>query len=442
MDITCYRERRENLLGLLKGSFAIIRSGVYKTRSHDTDFPFRQESIFQYFTGFSGPDSILVLTPALEQKCHLFVRPKDEKMEQWTGKRMGVEKAKSTLGIDSVYSIDCFKEEVIKLMPGHKKVYDDLFGDPKNTNDMLLLMKKVQLINRKKPTFIPTSLGDIRALTKKMRLIKDPSEIQFIKKACQATEKAHLLAMALAAPGVNESEVAALIEYIFKKEGAQASAYESIVAGGDNANVLHYISNNKKLIDGDLLLIDAGAEFNLYASDVTRTFPINGRFTGIQKDVYQLVLDSQKACINMSLPKKSLTMIDQEAKRILTEGLIELKVLSGSLDENIEKGHYKKYYPHGTGHWLGMDVHDECHYLDDDNNDILLEQGMVFTVEPGLYFPKSDPTIRAELQGIGIRIEDDILITKTGHEVMTSQIPKEVKEIEEACKQEFILKGS
>lgn len=432
-----YKERRIRLLQHLKGGVAVIPSGNLKTRSHDTEFPFRQESIFKYFTGFSEPESIFVVTPGQEQHFHLFVRPKDEKMELWTGKRMGVEKAKELLEMDQVYPIDSFREKIVDLMTGHKSLHCDLFGSESELADLLKAVKKCQMKNRKNAVSAPHGVSDIRHITKQMRLIKDPHEIQLMKKAASITGKAHRAAMAFTKPEVNESQVAALLEYQSKMEGAQGMAYESIVAGGDNANTLHYIANNQVLKDGDLLLIDAGAEFNLYASDVTRTFPINGKFTGIQSDVYQLVLDSQKACINMSKPGKSLKAMHEEACKVLVQGLIDLKVLEGSVDQNMEEGSFREYYPHSTSHWLGMDVHDECHYTDDKNNEITFSEGMVFTIEPGLYFPRTDKTIRSELQGIGIRIEDDILITKNGHENLTSHIPKEIKEIEEACKQEL-----
>jgi Xaa-Pro aminopeptidase len=434
---TSYKQRRTDLLTYLQGGLGIIRAGKHMTRSNDTEFPFRQDSIFKYLTGFSEQESILVLTPANEKKFHLFVRPKDELLELWAGKRMGVKKAKSLLDMDEVYSINDFNEKIVDLLPGHDAIYCDLFGENNFVQELLVHVKTTLSKYRKSPVLAPHRLGDIRHFTKQMRLVKDANEIQFMKRAAQITSKAHIAAMAKAAAGVNESEIAALIEYLFKKQGAPSAAYESIVAGGDNANTLHYISNNQVLNGGDLLLIDAGAEFNLYASDVTRTFPIDGKFSGIQKEVYQLVLESQKSCINMSLPGKSLTEIHNESCKILTQGLIDLKVLTGSLDENITNSHYKKYYPHGTSHWLGMDVHDECHYYSETQQDVQLAEGMIFTIEPGLYFPSCDKSIRKELQGIGIRIEDDILITKTGHEIITSQIPKEIKEIEEACKQDF-----
>ena len=435
MEITTsYKQRRTDLLTYLKGSIGILKAAPHMTRSNDTEFQFRQNSNFKYFTGFSEQESILVITPNNNIKFHLFVRPKNELQELWTGKRMGVDKAKSILDIDEVYSIDDFAEKIIDLLPDHDAVYCDLFGDNSFMQDMLGYIKQTQTKYRKSSLISPYKLGDIKHFTKNLRLTKDTNEIQFMKRAAQVSSKAHIAAMAKAAPNVNESEVAALIEYICKKEGAPSLAYESIVAGGDNANTLHYIANNQKLNDGDLLLIDAGAEFNLYASDVTRTFPINGTFSGIQKDVYLLVLDAQKSCINMSLPGKSLIEIHNEARKILTQGLIDLKVLSGSLDENITESQYKKYYPHGTSHWLGMDVHDECHYHTEKRKDIQLAKGMVFTIEPGLYFPKSDKSIRSELQGIGIRIEDDILMTAIGHENLTSQIPKEIKEVEDVCR--------
>jgi Xaa-Pro aminopeptidase len=272
-----------------------------------------------------------------------------------------------------------------------------------------------------------------------MRLIKEPWEIDQIKKAISISNKAHKAAMSFARPGILEYEVGATMEYIFKKNGGTHYAYESIVAGGDNANILHYTNNSEILKDGDLLLIDAGAEYNLYASDITRTFPINKKFSNTQKAAYEIVLTAQKAVIENSLPGRTLTENHQIALKILTQGLIDLKILKGSLEENLEKENYKTYYPHGTGHWLGLDVHDHNPYLEEDLSDIKFRPGMVFTVEPGLYLSKEDQNIPSEFRGIGIRIEDDLLITDKGNINLSQEVPKEIKDVEEACNHTFNL---
>ena len=243
--------------------------------------------------------------------------------------------------------------------------------------------------------------------------------------------------MAFAGHEKNEYEVQALMEYIFKKEGAQGSAYQSIVAGGNNANVLHYINNNEVLKKDDLLLIDAGCEVNLYASDITRTFPIGGRFSSEQKEVYQIVLEAQKQALLQSKIGNTLTNNHDAATEVLVQGLLDLKVLKGTLSEHLEKQSFKDYWPHGTGHWLGLDVHDNSPYVNEEKSDIVFEEGMVFTIEPGLYLPAEDSNVPEKLRGIGIRIEDDVLITNNGHEILTHHAPKEIEAVEEACQKNY-----
>ncbi|MCO4795094.1 MAG: aminopeptidase P N-terminal domain-containing protein [Bacteriovoracaceae bacterium] len=437
MESTSYKERRSRLMENLNDGMAIIKAQGHKQRSHDTEYPFRQDSNFKYLTGFNEPESILVLTPNSETKTTLFVRPKDELAELWSGKRMGVEKASELLEIDQVFPINDYEKKIAELMVGHKTIYMDIFNNSKEVNDILSKCQNLQFAKRKSKSQVPQGLSNLRIEVGKMRLIKDQNEIRAMKMAAQATTLAHKGAMAFAAPGKNENEVQAFLEFLFKLKGAEGTAYESIVAGGNNANTLHYVNNNMVLNDGDLLLIDAGAEFNLYAADVTRTFPVNGTFTAAQRDVYQLVLEAQKASLAQAKPGKTLTDVHKESVKVLTDGLIHLRVLEGTLEENLENENYRRFYPHGTSHWLGLDVHDESPYINEKFEEFTFEAGMAFTIEPGLYFPATDATLRNELQGIGIRIEDDILITESGHEVITSGIPKEIKEVEEACKADY-----
>jgi Xaa-Pro aminopeptidase len=350
---------------------------------------------------------------------------------------MGVTKAEELMEVDAVHSIEDFERIFPDLMLGHDTIFMDLFEDSTDVVKMLERCKKLISSKRKSKVRIPLNFKNLRNVIGKMRIQKDQNEVLAMKKAAAATLLGHKGAMAFTAPGKNEAEVQAYMEFLFKTSGAQGVAYESIVAGGNNANTLHYVSNNQTLSDGDLLLIDAGAEFNLYAADVTRTFPVNGTFSSAQKEVYQLVLEAQKASIAKAIPGKTLTDIHKEALKVLTDGLIHLKVLEGSLQENLENQNFRRFYPHGTGHWLGLDVHDECPYIDDNLEEIVLQPGMAFTIEPGLYFPATDATLRSELQGIGIRIEDDILITENGHDILTAGIPKEIKEVEEACKADY-----
>ncbi len=437
METTSYIERRKELLDRIGTGMAVVMAGTFKQRSHDTEFSYRQDSNFKYLTGFDEPESILILSPENEVKTTLFVRPKDEIAELWSGKRMGVEKAQELLDVDEVHSIEDFERIFPELVPGHDSIYMDLFNDSTEVVKMIERCKKVNMSKRKAKVQLPMAFKNLRHEIGRMRLKKDPNEIRAMKKAAAATLLGHKGAMAFTSPGKNESEVQAYMEFLFKMGGSQGTAYESIVAGGNNANTLHYVNNNKDLKDGDLLLIDAGAEFNLYAADVTRTFPVNGTFSSAQRDVYQLVLEAQKASIAMAKPGKTLTDVHKETLKVLTDGLIHLKVLEGSLQENLENHNYRRFYPHGTSHWLGLDVHDESPYISEDLNEYVFEEGMVFTIEPGLYFPATDATLRNELQGIGIRIEDDILITKDGHDILTAGIPKEIKEVEEACKADY-----
>lgn len=436
MELTSYRERRAKLLERLKGGVAIFESAPHQTRSHDTEFPYRQDSNFKYLVGFEEPGAKLVIVShQKERQAVLFVRPKDAKAEVWSGRRLGIEGAKDLLDVDEVYSINEFDQKLDELLVGHDTVYLDLFNRPKLVKKVLSHISSLVYKNRKKVA-TPQKIGNIIPLVGSLRLIKDQNEIAFMKKAAAITAKAHKAAMAFTKPGVNEREVQALMEYLYLKEGGNGPAYESIIAGGDNANILHYIDNQDELRAGDLLLIDAGCEYNLYASDVTRTFPVSGQYSGIQKEVYEIVLEAQKASLRASKPGATIATIHAEASKVLAQGLVHLKVMPSIPEELNTDETFRTFYPHGTGHWLGLDVHDNCPYTEGPE-DIKFTPGMIYTIEPGLYFPKSAANIPVELKGIGIRIEDDILITEKGYDNLTSTIPKEVKEVEEACKVDY-----
>lgn len=434
---TNFKERREKLLNSLTDAIAIIPGATHVTKSHDTEYPFRQNSNFKYLTGFNEPDSILVLTSYPEKKSILFVREKDPFMEMWSGRRMGPEKALEILEVDETHTVEQFSEMIEKLLLGHEKLYMDLFDEPKTFAMVRDICKKLYHRKKTRASSPPKNFFHLNPLIERMRLVKDQNEIQFMKTAMIATNKAHRAAMALAAPGRNEKEINALMQYLFTKDLSQGNAYDNIIASGDNANILHYIENNAELKDGDLLLIDAGSELNLYATDITRTFPVNGKFSKVQTEVYEIVLEAQKTAISHAWIGRTLKEVHEHTCRVLTQGLIDLKVLKGSVDENIETAAFRKYYPHGTGHWLGLDVHDQNPYQTDEYEETKFEDGVIFTVEPGLYFPKSDATLPEHLRGIGIRIEDNILITQNGHENLSAMIPKEIKEIEEACAKDY-----
>lgn len=429
-----YKNRRDQLLNQFEDTLVIIPAAGLKTRSYDTSFKFRQDSNYRYYTGINEQDGYLLLSTTKNggQKSMIFVLDKNPEMEQWDGIRLGHEKAAKIAETDEGYPLSRFDEILNSLMVGHKKIAFDLSNQ--NLMDKLTNNLRPHWFKRR-GQIIPTGFLHLPTFTGKQRLVKTQVEIMNMKRAVKLTERAHLASMAKAAPGVNESEVYNLINFIFNQENGKGQAYESIVAGGENALILHYIENNMPLKDGDLLLIDAGSEFNGYASDVTRTFPVNGKFTKAQKEVYQVVLDSQKNAIAQASIGSSLKDVHMAASKVLADFLIKNKVLTGSVDEVLEQGTLKKYYPHGTGHWIGLDVHDTCPY-DIDGEEIKFTEGMVFTVEPGLYFPTIDSNTNP-FQGIGVRIEDDILITDKGHENLTVSIPKEIKEVEQVCQNDF-----
>ncbi len=431
-----YKGRRSSLAKTIKNGLIIVPAGSPQVRSHDTEFPFRQNSNFKYLTGFYEPQACLLIKVHDETANEiLFVRPKDELAELWCGSRTGVEKAKDLIQVDQTFSIDELTERLSDLMEGHEKVYFDLYD--KSLMPQVLKASRITDLRRKKKVLKPNSFHHLPPIIGRMRLIKEASEIQSMKKAARASEVAHKAAMALTHPGKNESEIHNLMEYLFRKEGAEDNAYEPIVAGGTNGLILHYIENNSPLKTGETLLIDAGAQVDLYASDVTRTFPISGTYTGPQKDIYALVLKAQKKAFELSIPGKTLGEIHKETSLTLIEGMIDLKILQGDPLEIWNQEKHRKYYPHGTGHWLGLDVHDESPYLEEDLNEVKLAPGMVFTVEPGLYLPEHDSSIPTQYRGIAVRIEDDLLITEKSHENLTANIPKEIKEVEEACQQDY-----
>ncbi len=430
---TDFLNRQNRLLDLVGGGVVIVPGASLVQKSHDTEFPFRQNSDFKYLTGFKEPDATLVLSKNEdgEIKRILFLQEKNPEMEMWTGIRLGSEKAPEVLPIDEAYPNHELGRRLGEILSGHQKCTFNLFN-----NDLRNLMAKtVKGINSRGKAKLhrPLNWQHLSPYIGKMRLQKESSEILAMKQAAKLTEVGHRAAMALANPGINEKQINELLTYLFSQENGEGAAYDSIVAGGENALILHYINNNCALNDGDLLLIDAGAQVNTYAGDVTRTFPVNGKFTSAQRDLYQIVLDAQKNAFGHMKKGVSLSDIHEHTCRSLCQSLIDAKILKGTLDENMESKSFRKYYPHGTGHWLGLDVHDQSPYLDEDLNDVLLDEGVTFTCEPGLYFPHGDRDVPKEWQGLGIRIEDDILMTNEGPENLTRAIPKEVKEVEEAC---------
>jgi len=436
MESTNFKSRRISTLSKLKDGVAIIPAASYQTRSNDTEYNFRQNSNFKYLTGCNEPDAILVLTPHGEKKHHLFVKPKDRMQEIWMGKRLGPEKSKDIFDMDEAYSIEDFEKTLPDLLKGHREVFIDLFDNTELFMKVRGIVKDLDPRGRSKiPT--PKAFRHVNPIVETQRLIKDQNEVLLLKKAAEATNKAHRAAMAATKAGKNESEIQSLMEYVFKLNGATDPAYGSIVAGGVNGTILHYIQNNCNLKDSDMLLIDAGSEYGTYASDVTRTFPVNGKFTGAQKEVYEIVLSAMKSSFDICSPGHTIEEVHMESVKTLSLGLRDMGIFKESVDEIIEKNLYKEFYPHSTSHWIGMDVHDQNPYTDDNFKPYKFEKGMLFTVEPGLYFQIDNKDIPAELRGMAVRIEDDILITENGHDNLTAMIPKEIKELEQACQEDY-----
>lgn len=431
-----YKNRRNIILKQMDEGVSLVSSASMQVRSNDTEFPFRQESNFYYLTGFNEPECLLLLCKnAQDTKSVLFLRDRNPEMEMWVGKRLGVTDAPETLGIDEAYDIAELEKVLPELLVNHNNIYLDTFTQ----NEYHESVKKVSndLFHSRSVDISPRNFIHLNDLLEKQRLIKEPYEIEQVKKALTITKTAHHAAMAMAEPGKKEYEIQALIEYIFKKEGSEHDAYGSIVAGGNNANTLHYVQNSMTLNKGDMMLIDAGCEWNCYASDITRTTPVDGKFSKPQQALYEGILDTQLQIIKSIKPGMSKQVMQEKSEQLLGQVMLDLGILKGSLDEIIEKKLYKKYYPHGIGHWMGLDVHDTCPYKSEDGKDVLFTAGMILTAEPALYLPLDDLDIPELYRGIGIRTEDDILVTSEGYENLSSGIAKTVEEIEKVCSMDY-----
>ncbi len=411
-------------------SIAIIPSAREMTRSNDTSYRYRQNSDFYYLTGFDEPEAIAVIAPAKEHKYTLFVRPRDPEKEIWDGRRAGVEGARASYGADEAFPIEEFKAKLGDVLNGAKTLYYRLgAGNTELDAQVINEIARLRALGRKGIS-APHTITDAGALLHEMRLIKTDVEVEIMQRAADIAAEAHIEAMKQTRPGMNEYEIEALIEYIFRKHGALAPAYTTIVGGGANATVLHYVCNDAPLHDGDLLLVDAGAEYKGYASDITRTFPVNGSFTQPQRDIYDLVLDTEMACVKRAQVGISLEELKTYSIELLTEGMVRLGLLQGDTKKLIEEEKYKQFYMHGLGHYLGMDVHDVGLYRTDDEPR-KLEPGMIITVEPGLYVPSNAENVPEKYLGLGVRIEDDVLITQDGNRNLTIKVPKQAEEIEE-----------
>ncbi|HTH50961.1 MAG TPA: aminopeptidase P N-terminal domain-containing protein [Pyrinomonadaceae bacterium] len=426
------RSQLKNFMAAMsENSIAIIPAAHEAVRSYDTEYKFRQDSDFWYLTGFPEPDAIAVIDPSAKTPYTLYVRPRNLEMETWFGRRQGVEGAVKNHGAGRAFPIEKFAADIGKLLDGHDVLYYRFAVDAALDQQILGYLRE-QRVRRLKTAYPPHTIVDPTPIIGDMRLHKSQDEAQLMQRAADIAAEAHVLAMKKVKPGMNESQVEALMESYMRDKGASGVAYNSIIGGGDNATILHYVENNAPLRDGDLILIDAGAEYQGYASDITRTFPINGKYSQAQREVYDVVLDVQEKCIEYTRPGNTHQGRQEYSIELLTEGMKKLGLLKGATKDLIKKKAYLKYYMHGVGHFLGLDVHDAGRYWADQKakQSRTYAPGMCLTVEPGIYVPPDDKSAPAKYRGIGIRIEDDVLVTENGNVNLTAKVPKNPDEIE------------
>ncbi len=426
-SLKSFQARRRKLARALAGGVAVLPTAPERARNADTHYPYRWDSHFHYLTGFHEPDAVLVIVGGPQPRSVLFCRPRDPALELWDGVRVGPRAAVSRYGVDEAWPIDQLDRRLPALLANrpslHTPIGADAGWDARVTGWLNAVRRQVR-----SGVTAPDTLCDVRQAVNEMRLVKDAGELALMKHAAAISVSAHRRAMRAAAPGRHEFEVEAELLHEFRRHGAEAPAYPSIVAGGANACILHYVENRAPLRPGDLLLIDAGCEWQGYASDITRTFPVSGRFSAPQRDLYQLVLAAQQAALARIKPRAPFAAYHEAAVRVLVRGLIDLKLCRGSVDGAIESGDYRQFYMHRTGHWLGRDVHDVGDYTVNGRSRPLVP-GMVLTVEPGLYV-RPGPKVPKAFHHIGIRIEDDVVVTPSGHRVLTDGAPKSVADIE------------
>lgn len=430
-----YRQRRQKLMEKIGSGTAIFGSAPSAVMHNDVEYNFRQDSSFFYLTGFNETEAVAVLAPHQEEhKFVLFVRPKDPEKEVWSGIRTGVEGAKERYGADEVYPIAELNEKLPQYLQKADRIYYH-FGRDRALNDTILKhWQKLMRVYPKTGTG-PIAIQDSNTIIDSLRLVKSSAELELMRKAVAISVEAHNHAREFARPGRYEHEIQAEMEYIFRKHGALGPAYPSIVASGPNSCILHYVENNRQLQENDLLLIDAGCSYGYYNADITRTFPVGGKFTPEQKIIYEIVLEAQKQAIAKVQPGKPYKETHDTAVRVIVEGLMELGLLAGDIDEIVKEEKYKPFYMHRTGHWLGLDVHDIGLYQrgEEPQN---FQAGNIVTVEPGIYIgletkpAEEQPEIPDRWRGIGVRIEDDILVTADSHEVLTREVPKSIEAME------------
>lgn len=423
-----FTNRRQQLMSSIgQDAVAIVSAAPEYLRNGDSHYPYRQNSNFYYLTGFSEPEAIAVLIPK-ENKFILFNRLRDPAQETWTGRRAGQTGACEEYGANEAYPIHEFKNKLLSYLSNYKRVCIAL---GQNLKLDTMVAEEIKAIREKSRsgTEAPLAIVDLESYLQEMRLFKSPLEIEWMRKAAEISAQAHIVAMQNCRPGMYEYELEADLLHEFYRQGSRFPAYTSIVGSGENTCILHYSENNAELKSGDLVLIDAGCEYQCYASDITRTFPVNGRFTPEQKAIYDIVLQAQLAAINAVKPGVRWDVMQEICARTITEGLVALGILKGTVNELIAKNAYFDFYMHRSGHWLGMDVHDVGAYkVSGEWRE--LEPGMVFTVEPGIYIAANNPNVDKKWWNIGVRIEDDVLVTANGCEVLSAKTPKQVADIE------------
>ncbi len=429
-NVSVYASNRQRFLKALgNDAAAIIFSSPMVTRSNDTEYAYRPHSDILYLSGWAEPDSALLLRPGSDEPFILFVQPKDKAREIWTGIRPGPEGAVLHYGADGAYLIDELRKRLPALLQGYSILHHQFTQDSEHDRLVMNSVASARRMAARNGMAAPSSFVDLGALLHQQRLIKSSEELGLMRQAADITAQAHIEAMKITAPGVYEYELEAVISYTFRKNGGSGPGYTSIVGGGENAVILHYISNDQPLKDGDLVCVDAGCEFSWYTADVTRTWPVNGRFSPAQKELYQAVLQAQLASIEASQPGAHFDDVHLATVRSMTNSLVELGFLQGDVEDLIAEGAFRKWFMHGTSHWLGIDVHDTGRRAELGNSTVLRE-GMVLTIEPGLYVAADDEQAPERFRGMGIRIEDDILIGSSGPINLTQAVPKSIDEIE------------
>ena len=477
---TLHAGRRERFAAAVGGGLALVPAASMARRNNDVDHPFRQDTDFYYLTGFDEPDAVMLLDPsAASEQYVLFVRPRDREREIWDGRRAGPEGAVERYGAEAAYPVSELETVLRRRLPGRRTLYLP-YGRPGFRRRVMGLVRSLGGLAGRFGRVIPTEVRDASPLLAELRMRKTPEEAALLRAACEITAEGHAEAMRFTRPGRREYQVQAALEYVFRSRGARRDGYPAIVASGPNACILHYFENNRRIEEGDLVLIDAGAEYRYFSADITRTFPAGGKFAGPQRELYEVALAAQRAALDLAAPGATMKGLHEAAVGVIAEGLVELGLLPGPAEEAVRMHHYREFYMHGTGHWLGMDVHDAGAYWTE-GAPRPLAPGMAFTVEPGVYVeadresvelamleydmderterrmllgsakakkleeresrsaPKVTHPVPEHFRGIGIRIEDDVLITGGGCEILTSGVPADPRRIEEICAEPPLL---